>query len=501
MITVRGRMLSSPSVSYEHGSAPTPVPGGWNVRAVQFKISVPKAADKNLVSWGCLRLNDSNSKSLANTHELAISQFKQNLGKCGIITGIPQQSTLNFDKRQGDFLDTDKRRTIEEMIRAFHQKLKLDILLVVLPDKDTALYNRIKRFSDLIEGIHTVCVLGKEDEHERGEKLYKCNGTYFANVALKFNLKLGGTNHTLNDVDLGIISRGKTMVVGEDVVHPSPGSEKASVASMVANNYKDLAQWPVDLRVQVRKGKEMLDKAYEMLETRLALWKKCHKVFPETILVYRDGVSESQYQQVLDEELEAMRDGCRTLYYNARQDPPRFTLIIVGKRHHTRFFPPTNHPDSDDRGNPKRGLVVNRVITEARNWDFFLQSHNALQGHARPAHYYVLWDEIFTHAKLESVHQAILPGIRPADNLERLTHSMCYLFSRAAKAVSIPAPVYYADIACERANRYLAEISTGSESAWTDSTKKTDGQRDKLRWELQEKIKVNESLKDSMFYF
>lgn len=495
MITVCGRMLDLPSVLYKNDETPMQAPGGWNVRGVNFKSSVPNFTDGKLEKWGCLRLSDNSSRFPPGTYESAISKFQQILRRCGITTGTPRQWTLNYDKGLDDFFDTNGRMTIEGMVRVAHQE-RLKIVLIVLPDKNTALYNRIKRSSDLIEGIHTVCVVGKGDKNGNGEKFYKINDTYFANVALKFNLKLGGTNHILNDVDMGIISRGKTMVVGIDVVHPSPGSEKASVASMVANINKDLAQWPVDLRVQIRKGKEMLDKAYVMLETRLALWKRHHDAYPENILVYRDGVSESQYQQVLNEELKAMQDGCQSLYRASRQEKPRFTLIVVGKRHHTRFYPPTNHPDSDDHGNPKRGLVVDRGITEARNWDFFLQSHNALQGTARPVHYYVLWDEIFTHAKLKSVH----PGIRPADNLERLTYSMCYLFSRAAKAVSIPAPVYYADVACERAGRYLAEIPTSSESAWTDSTKMTDGQRDQLRYEMQQKIEVHEDLKDSMFY-
>lgn len=328
----------------------------------------------------------------------------------------------------------------------------------------------------------------------------KENRTYFANVALKFNLKLGGTNHTLEKSYMGILSKDQTMVVGIDVVHPSPGSGKASVASMVASIDKNLAQWPVDLQVQVREGQEMLDKIDIMLLSRLALWRKKHNVYPENILVYRDGVSESQYQQVLDEELAPMRECCRGLYDDVGEPRPRFTLIIVGKRHHTRFFPPEGHPSRDENGNPQRGLVVDRGITEARNWDFFLQSHDAIQGTARPAHYFVLWDEIFTNPTLQPVHDSIERGIPPADRLERLSHSLCYMFSRAAKAVSIPAPVYYADIACTRAGRYLAEPPSGAQSVTSDKSEMTKAQREHLCAELQAKIKVHDDLKDSMFY-
>ena len=53
--------------------------------------------------------------------------------------------------------------------------------------------------------------------------------------------------------------------------------------------------------------------------------------------------------------------------------------------------------------NPKCGLVVKRDITEARNWDFFLQSHSPQLSTARPSHYYILWDEIFTNPQSYSL--------------------------------------------------------------------------------------------------
>ena len=51
-------------------------------------------------------------------------------------------------------------------------------------------------------------------------KFAKANDQYLANVGLKINLKLGGSNHSLDPARLGIISEKKTMVVGIDVTHP-----------------------------------------------------------------------------------------------------------------------------------------------------------------------------------------------------------------------------------------------------------------------------------------
>lgn len=324
------------------------------------------------------------------------------------------------------------------------------LVLVILPIAHTLLYQRIKQAADVRVGVHTVCVVGS--------KFVKEQPQYFANVALKFNLKLGGINQLVDGTRLGIINEDKTMVVGVDVTHPSPGSASnaPSVAGMVASVDRWLGQWPADLRIQESR-KEMVSQLDGMLKSRLAVWRKKghHKAFPENILVYRDGVSEGQYQTVIEEELPQLRKACSEVYPapDTKKGLPRFTVIIVGKRHHTRFYP-TDINDADRSSNPRNGTVVDRGVTEARNWDFFLQAHSAIQGTARPAHYYIVHDEIFAkrNFRIQPPHR------NAADVVEEMTHSMCYVFGRATKAVSICPPAYYADIVCERARCYLSGL-------------------------------------------
>ena len=56
--------------------------------------------------------------------------------------------------------------------------------------------------------------------------------------------------------------------------------------------------------------------------------------------------------------------------------------------------------------------------------DFYLLSHEGIQGTSRPCHYQVLWDDSdFT-----------------ADELEVLSFYLCHLYSRSTKAVSYPTP-------------------------------------------------------------
>ena len=374
---------------------------------------------------------------------------------------------------------------------ANHPQNRPTLIFVIVPESEkTLVYNRVKSTCDVKHGILNVCALDT--------KFSRANDQYFANVGLKFNLKLGGRNHSLDKVKLEILKEKKTMVVGIDVTHPSPGSSSSapSVAGVVASVDDTLGQWPAELRIQGTNRKEMVDDLDSMFKTRLQLWQKKNGNYPENILVYRDGVSEGQYNLVLEQELPALRKACETVYpaTSTKAGKPRITIVVVGKRHHTRFYP-TKREEADRSGNPQNGTVVDRGVTEARNWDFFLQAHTAIQGTAKPAHYYIVYDQIFREQKLPPRFGSA------ADALEDLTHNMCYLFGRATKAVSICPPAYYADLVCERARCYLSGVydATPITSPSASIAGASDG-RGETKERQREMIKVHEKVKDAMYY-
>jgi eukaryotic translation initiation factor 2C len=229
-----------------------------------------------------------------------------------------------------------------------------------------------------------------------------------------------------------------------------------------------------------------------LFRSRLELWRAKNRALPENILIYRDGVSEAQYEAVICEELPLLRGACAKIYpaTDTKKGLPRMSIIVVGKRHHTRFYA-TRIADCDSSSNTKNGTIVDRGITEARNWDFFLQAHTCLQGTARPAHYFVVLDEIFGK-------RPALTTQTKADALEQLTHNMCYLFGRATKAVSICPPAYYADLVCERARCYLASSFSPETPADTPAQSVASGPQEPDVSDSE--VTIHGDLKNSMFY-
>jgi hypothetical protein len=313
---------------------------------------------------------------------------------------------------------------------------------------------------------------------------------YWRNISLKFNLKAGGINQILDPMKLGIISERKTRVVGLDVTHPSPGSKDTapSVAGIVANVDKFLGQWPADFRIQESR-KEMISGLEAMFLGRLVLWQKKNGSLPQHIIIYRDGVSEGQYQLLLEQELPQIRNACRQKYsaQDTKSRIPKISVIVCGKRHHIRFYP-SAEANADRSSNCEPGTVVDRSVTEIHGWDFFIQPHIYLRGTARPCHYYVVLDEIFRGSQIKA------PLQNPADALETLMHNMCHLFGGATKAINLCPPAYYADLLCTRLRCYLSDQYNPNDSSATASV--ASGAASQPHFNIQ----IPDGMKDSMFY-
>ena len=470
-----------PKVVYKGNKPANPRFGSWNM------IDIELNASTSLAQWSYLMISLPEVRDSFDLQSLfaVMKEFHQALRKIGLDAAEPLKGKrLHLQHPADDALNTTLQRAAE----------KLDVLFIILPEVNAPLYRRVKTLADKTHGIHSICFVASNLVSERGRD------QYMANVALKVNLKLGGINQTVEKKNFGIVEQNKTMVVGIDVTHPSPGSTSnaPSVSAMVASVDKFLGQWPATLRTQ-RGRQENVGELTEMLKTRLYLWKTKgkHTALPENILIYRDGVSEGQYDMVLSQELPQLRRACEQMYptVDTKRHLPRFTIIICGKRHKTRFYPVTENK-CDRSGNPQPGTVVDRGVTEARNWDFYLQAHAALQGTARPCHYSIVHDEIFRQVYAKSTPY---PFQNIADIVEDLTHNMCYLFGRATKAVSLCPPAYYADLACERARCYLSSLFDPPSSSATVSAAGTSETAGAVLSGAGG-VQIHQKLKDTMFY-
>ncbi|KAJ4311326.1 hypothetical protein N0V94_008001 [Neodidymelliopsis sp. IMI 364377] len=467
LLTVPGRILNAPELQYKSRTT-QPRMGAWNLDPRQLGDKPFRVVAKPLGSWNTLLINSGNRDTIYGGTQAArehLEQFRNALQTYGLNPG-PVQDPVVINVPFNDLSNKDfekVRAQIESNVRGKF-KAKPNFLFVLLPSDNATLYDAIKFVCDCQLGIPNICNIGQKFSKEKGQM------QYFANVAMKFNKKLGGVNHTVDAKKMAPLDP-QTILFGIDVTHPSPGSAESapSIAGVVASVDAIFSQYPASMRTQ--KGREeMVQGLEEMIVERLQLWQKRNQMrLPNKVIVYRDGVSEGQYRLVLENELPAFEKAFNKLY-GAKAKHPKISIIVVGKRHHTRFYP-TKEADTDGRtGNPQPGTVVDRGVTGEKLFDFFLLAHQGLQGTSKPAHYVVIKDDI----KLG------------ADQLQNLTHSLCYTFARATRSVSICPPAYYADLLCERGRSYLHSVLKGDGStAFSETTWRRD---------------VNPALMESMYY-
>ncbi|KAK0472793.1 ribonuclease H-like domain-containing protein [Armillaria novae-zelandiae] len=401
------RVINPPDLRYGQGSKQAtirPKDGAWNLVDKKFTKPMP------LGTWMVVIFLPPNRFSSNEAKETIIGLIKA----CETVgMQVPEKQPLFVYKNPQDIVD--KLRSTES-----ERKTIPTFIVCILPDGSNAdLYTAVKHCGDIKRGVATQCL-----------RVGKCRGAkaqYWANVALKINAKLGGVNVIPDPSSAPIISDPKqpTIVMGADVMHPAPGSQTPSYAAVGGSEMiKDLRTMAKDLLMAYMVYRRDVENI---------------KTLPKRLIFFRDGVSEGEFQRVLDQELPLLQDACKDAGMNP---PPKITFVIVGKRHHMRGFG-KNDKDKDFRsGNLLPGTVVDQGVTNPVEFDFYLYGHGGILGTSKPMH---CNDFGFS-----------------ADAIQALAYTLCYTYARTTRSVSIPTPVYYAHIVCSRAKTHYDPQGTAS---------------------------------------
>ncbi|KAL5712495.1 Protein argonaute 10 [Ranunculus cassubicifolius] len=481
LASVEARILPAPWLKYhDTGKEKDCLPqvGQWNMMN-------KKMINGSIVSrWACINFSRSVQESVAR-------------GFCNELAQMCQISGMEFNPEPVIPIYAARPEHVEKALRhvihAASNKLKgkeLELILVILPDSNGSLYGDLKRICETDLGLISQLCLTKH--------VFKINKQYFANVALKINVKLGGRNTVLMDAiscKIPLVSDIPTIIFGADVTHPENGEDSSpSIAAVVASqDWPEVTKYAGLVCAQAHR-QELIQDLYKtwhdpvrgtvsggMIRDLLVSFRKASGQKPQRIIFYRDGVSEGQFYQVLLYELEAIRKACASLEPNYQ---PPVTFVIVQKRHHTRLFA-NNHKDrssTDKSGNILPGTVVDSKICHPTEFDFYLCSHAGIQGTSRPAHYHVLWDENnFT-----------------ADGIQSLTNNLCYTYARCTRSVSVVPPAYYAHLAAFRARFYMEPDMQDNNSTTGDPVR--GGTRSTRPGGVKQLPALKENVKRVMFY-
>eukprot|EP00743_Colponemidia_sp_Colp-15_P003871 GILK01004178.1.p1 GENE.GILK01004178.1~~GILK01004178.1.p1 ORF type:complete len:796 (+),score=135.52 GILK01004178.1:65-2389(+) len=284
----------------------------------------------------------------------------------------------------------------------------VQIVVILLPPNLKDSYGEIKRVCCKTRPIPSQVVLVKTLQRQNA-MMAVCTKVLF-----QMNVKLGGHLWAL-DVKLPY----KSMVVGVDVYHDK-GSANRSVVGFCASTNSHFTSYFSLVAFQDR-NQELAHCLRSCMKQALQKFFTLNNFLPECIIVYRDGVSESQLKHLVEFEVNQFKAAFSEMGDNY---DPRFMEVVVQKRITTRFF----LSGGRDVENPLPGTVIDTGVVHPENYDFYLISQSVRQGSVTPTHYNVIYD----NTKM------------PPDVIQRLSHKLCFLYYNWPGSIRVPAAVQYA---------------------------------------------------------
>ncbi|QPH10460.1 hypothetical protein C2857_001778 [Epichloe festucae Fl1] len=415
------RILAPPPVNFGQGTADPKFSGRWDLRGKKFWR--PNFAP--LQNWAFIVMDNCvNLPQLQAFAKTFRTTFLGHGGRCpadALLLNVPGNA----------------KSDVAQAVAWAHgevtkQRGYTQLLFVVVAHKNSPHYERLKKSADCRFGILSQVI--------NGSAVTNNNGQYHSNVCLKVNAKLGGaTSRTMppwKSQPTYFPKDRPTMMVGVDISHGAPGAGTPSTAAMTMSVDRDANRYAAMVESNGYRVEMLTPANVHFMFGQLAkYWMAGHEnSFPKHIIYFRDGVAEGQFAQVLDQEIREIKSFLRQKAPNAAL--PKFTVIVATKRHHIRFFPEKGKGDRNDNALP--GTLVEREVTHPFMWDFYMCSHVAIQGTARPVHYHVILDEM---------------GV-PVNDLQKMIYHQCYSYARSTTPVSLHPAVYYAHLAGARARAH-----------------------------------------------
>ncbi|KAF2444106.1 eukaryotic translation initiation factor 2C 2 [Karstenula rhodostoma CBS 690.94] len=453
--------------------------GRWRLDGRVFALP---NTDRPIRGWGVCVIQGRGSVSPDVARKFAQEFVKIYTAHGGVISSHPTHGTTPWIG-PGNLADGGEmvNKAYQQTGNRYQQRPTL--MFFIVNDRNVEIYRRIKKSMDIRFGIVSQVIQSKHAQ--------TASAQYISNVCMKVNAKLGGaTNVAVSQVIPKLNPKAAstpTMVVGADVSHPAPGAgsgEAASFAAITVSNDATFTRYWAEVqtnghRVEMVTTSNIEEHFGHMAKNWMQRLGKGQP--PKRVIYIRDGVSEGQYAAVLNEEVRDMKTvfaklGCKT--------SPDFCVMIAGKRHHIRFF-----PDQGDRNkNPLPGTLVETGCTHPHEFDFYLCSHVAIKGTARPIHYQCILNE---------------NGSWQAAEIQQFLFEHSYQYIRSTTPVSLHPAVYYAHLAADRARAHVSDspVSSGKKEAQGQDARSSTGSSSRLiEVAPLQPMLANTGIRETMWY-
>ena len=370
------------------------------------EIQRPMYSQVNLQKWGIFY--QENDQALCNILKTELEAVVAR--QFGFSGNSPACFSVPFARRGQEWQEWD--RLLREKIT---RGSDVQLIICILPGSrgKSSLYDDLKRLTLSTLPIPSQVILNATLRKERGLR------SVITKLAIQMNAKIGGIPWVLNDTPLSDIP---TMIIGIDVYHKK-GSH--SVLGFCATTDRKFSRYTTITKVQME-AQEISGLLREAMITAITNFKEDNgNRNPKRIIIFRDGVSDSQIPTVLNSEVLQIKTAFKELVdTKVIEQEPKLCFLVVNKRVNARFYTRTDGNIS----NPPVGACVDSDVTKENGYDFYLVSAETTQGVVSPTHYHVVYDDT---------------GLN-CEPIQDLAYKLCYMYYNWSGPIKVPAPCMYA---------------------------------------------------------
>lgn len=309
---------------------------------------------------------------------------------------------------------------LENFLKAYkcmERNQLVQIILTVGTGRSKRLYRAIKK--------RCYEELGIPSQHMRINAIKKHPDSVIKNILRQMNVKAFAdpgnqdfSSGTLWSIDQSCIPD-NTMIIGIDVWHGFSGQNE-SIAGVVSS-FDGGLHFSADPLPLHRISQEILPNLFEVIKKRLIEYHAENEAYPDNLLIFRDGVGNSQMIQVLQQEIGKILEHLQL----SKAQMPHIAFICANKRIHRRIFVPGA---SDTVNNAPVGTVVDGIGNAEDFPNFYLVSHSTNQGTITPTHYSIIYNDTTL----------------TTEQLSAIAYQLAHLYFNWPGGIRTPGPIQYA---------------------------------------------------------
>jgi aubergine-like protein len=389
---VQHRFFSPPEIFMKTGSFTMQENGNFNLKG-NILDSV------HIKTWAVLTTHHEKGRAI----ELARALFEK-LQRIGVELGCPTLKVYQAG------------RDLPSEIQQLHESTpRPQVILIVLPPAFKNDYAKVKHQCTARTGVPTQVVMAASLSGKRYDSICE-------KLALQIAAKTGSSLWCLKPPP-GLPKL--TMVIGIDVYHDAKNAAK-SVLGLVATIHPNFTKYFSTAQFQRLSGGEIGHKLAVAFEEALRAYFTASggRFMPENIVIFRDGVGETQFPAVKEYEVAALKQAIG----NWSNYAPDYAYIIVNKLTAAKFYAggPGHY------SNPPIGMIVDTPPLVDFP-DFYLIAHAVTQGIAKPTLY-----KCVDYQVKEGDPQAYFEAVK------RLAFNSCFNYFNWTGAIKSPAPTMLA---------------------------------------------------------